>query len=153
LHRSRAALLATICLLTLSAEGRSAAQTPPPDAGAAPAVAPPSPATPPAAKPRAHRKARPASPPLSKAEQGDTIQAIKIEGNARIEDGTILSYMLVQPGDPFGTERVDRSLRTLYATGLFSDVSLQREDNTLVVHVRENPLVNTISFEGNHNVK
>ncbi len=90
---------------------------------------------------------------LTKAQAGDTIQAIKIVGNARIEDGTILSYMLVQPGDPFGSERVDRSLRTLYATGLFADVSLKRDGGTLVVNVLENPLVNQISFEGNHNVK
>ena len=125
----------------MSPEHRAGAQTP----DAAPAAPAPK------AKPRHH--VRPVFPPLTRAQQGDTIQAIKIVGNARIEDGTILSYMLVQPGDPFGTERVDRSLRTLYATGLFSDVSLQRQGNTLVVKVRENPLVNQISFEGNHNVK
>jgi len=153
LHRSRAALLATICLL-VSAEAGAAGQTPPPDLAPAPAApAPTAPTPPPAPKARPRHHARPPAAPLTHAQQGDTIQAIKIVGNARIEDGTILSYMLVQPGDPFGTERVDRSLRTLYATGLFSDVSLQREGDTLVVHVKENPLVNTIAFEGNHNVK
>jgi outer membrane protein insertion porin family len=156
LHRSRAALLATFCLLTVASEASVMAQTPQPDAvppasDTAPAPPPAAAAPAPKAKPRHH--ARPAAPPLTQAQQGDVIQAIKIVGNARIEDGTILSYMLVQPGDPFGTDRVDRSLRTLYATGLFSDVSLQREGDTLVVHVTENPLVNTISFEGNHNVK
>jgi outer membrane protein insertion porin family len=58
--------------------------------------------------------------------------------------------MLVQPGDPFDPERLDRSLKTLYATGLFSDVSLRRDGDTLVVHVVENPIVNRIAFEGNH---
>jgi len=149
LHRSRAALLATICLLTLTAEGRAGAQTPPPDSAPAPAEAP----VPPPPKARHHQRPAKVVAPLTKAEQSDTIQSIKITGNQRIEDGTILSYMLVQPGDPFGTERVDRSLRTLYATGLFSDVSLQRDGSALVVHVKENPLVNEISFEGNHNVK
>lgn len=101
-----------------------------------------------------HRRAsRRASPVSLAAAQSETIQSIRIAGNQRIEEGTILSYMLVQPGDPFASDRVDRSLRTLYATGLFADVSLQREANALVVHVRENPLVNEISFEGNHNVK
>ncbi len=84
---------------------------------------------------------------------GDTIQAIKVVGNERIEEGTILSYMLVQPGDSFSGDRVDRSLRTLYSTGLFTDVNLRRDGSTLVVHVLENPLVNNIAFEGNHNVK
>ena len=149
MHRSRAALLATICLLSLNAEGRAGAQTPPPDDATQQAA--PAPAAAPTARPRRH--VRPVAAKPAQAPQGDTIQAIKIVGNARIEDSTILSYMLVQPGDAFGTERVDRSLRTLYATGLFSDVSLQRDGSTLVVKVQENPLVNEISFEGNHNVK
>ena len=75
-----------------------------------------------------------------------------MEGNQRIEAGTIRSYMLVRPGDPFDPDRLDRSLKTLYATGLFQDVQLSRQGNTLVVHVVENPLVNRVAFEGNHKV-
>ena len=78
-----------------------------------------------------------------------TIAAIRVEGNQRIEAATVRSYMLVQPGDPFNSDQLDRSLKTLYATGLFSDVRLVREGNTLIVHVVENPLVNRIAFEGN----
>ncbi len=81
---------------------------------------------------------------------GGTIEAIKVEGNQRIEEATIRSYMLVQPGDPFDPDRMDRSLKTLYATGLFSDVSLRRDGSTLVVMLTENPIVNRIAFEGNH---
>jgi outer membrane protein insertion porin family len=84
---------------------------------------------------------------------GGTVAAIRIEGNQRIEEGTIRSYMLVQPGDAFDPDRLDHSLKTLYATGLFSDVSLRRDGNTLVVHVAENPIVNRIAFEGNHKLK
>ena len=84
------------------------------------------------------------------AQPGGTIAAIKIEGNQRIEDGTILSYMLVAPGDPFDQARLDRSLKTLYATGLFKDVTLLRQGNTLVVKVAENPIVDRVAYEGNH---
>jgi outer membrane protein insertion porin family len=87
--------------------------------------------------------ARPANP-------SGTIQAIKVEGNQRIEDGTIKSYILLQPGDPFDPDRMDRSLKTLYATGLFKDVRLNRVGDTLVVQVVENPIVNRVAFEGNH---
>ena len=45
--------------------------------------------------------------------------------------------MLVRPGDRFDPEQLDRSLKTLYATGLFSDVTLRREGNSLVVRVAE----------------
>src|SRR3954463_16565178 len=57
------------------------------------------------------------------------IDSIKVEGNQRIEDGTIRSYLLVQPGDRFDPDRLDRSLKTLYATGLFQDVRLKRTGN------------------------
>lgn len=78
------------------------------------------------------------------------IGTIKVEGNQRIEDGTIRSYLLVQPGDRFDPDRLDRSLKTLYATGLFQDVRLSRSGDTLVVHVVENPIVNRVAFENNH---
>jgi outer membrane protein insertion porin family len=152
LHRSRAALLATVCVFSVLSEHEAHAQTggAPPDAPAQ--VVPPAPSLPPRSRPH-HAKPVAAKHAPVPTNPGDTIQTIKITGNARIEDGTILSYMLVQPGDTFGSDRVDRSLRTLYATGLFSDVSLKRDGSALVVHVKENPLVNNISFEGNHNVK
>ena len=90
--------------------------------------------------------AGPATGPLA----GGVVTDIRIEGNNRIEEGTIRSYMLVQPGDPFDPDRLDRSLKTLYATGLFSDVNLRREGTTVVVRVSENALINRIAFEGNH---
>ena len=85
-----------------------------------------------------------------RAISGDVIAAIKVEGNQRIEDGTIRSYLLVQPGDRFDPDRIDRSLKTLYATGLFQDVRLGRVGDTLVVRVVENPIVNRVAFENNH---
>jgi outer membrane protein insertion porin family len=47
---------------------------------------------------------------------------------------------------------MDRSLKSLYATGQFSSVRMERLGDTLVVHVRENPLVNRVVAEGNHAV-
>ncbi|MBV9654184.1 MAG: outer membrane protein assembly factor BamA, partial [Acetobacteraceae bacterium] len=133
MNRSRAALLATACLFPALAQPSAFAQ------GAAPAGRNRPPA-------RAHAASAATQPSLG---QG-TIQNVRIEGNERIEAGTIRSYMLVGPGDPFDPDRLDRSLKTLYATGLFQDVNLSRQGNTLVVKVVENPIVNRIAFEGNH---
>ena len=77
------------------------------------------------------------------------VQAIEVRGNQRIETDTIRSYMLLQPGDRFDSDRQDRSLRTLFATGLFRDVQIGREGNTVIVTVQENPIVNQVVFEGN----
>ena len=104
-----------------------------------------------AAQPRG--TAAPSAPPAAarqaSPQPGNVIQAVRVEGNQRIEQGTILSYLLVQPGDPFDPDRIDRSLKTLFATGLFEDVRLDRQGDTLVVRVVENPLVNRVAFEGN----
>ncbi len=136
----------------------SEAPAAPPQAPAAPTDAPAAPSEAPPPPPRHvphHRAALARRAPAKTAplDQGDSIQAIKVTGNERIEEGTILSYMLVQPGDSFSGDRVDKSLRTLYATGLFADVNIRRQGADLVVNVTENPLVNRITFEGNHNVK
>ena len=102
-----------------------------------------------AQRPAAPGTARPARLAAATPVPG-AIRAIRVEGNRRIEAGTILSYMLVQPGDPFDPGRLDRSLKTLYATGLFQDVRLDRQGDTLIVHVVENPIVNQVAFENNH---
>jgi outer membrane protein insertion porin family len=91
-------------------------------------------------------------PPASLVAQvpsGGIIKEVRIEGTQRVEPETVKSYLLVQPGDPFDADRVDRSLKALFATGLFTDVTLRREGDALVVHVVENPVINRIAFEGN----
>ena len=79
-----------------------------------------------------------------------TISDIRIEGVQRIEPETVRSYLQIQPGDAWDEERIDSSLKALFATGLFADVNLSRVGNTLVVKVVENPIINRIAFEGNH---
>jgi outer membrane protein insertion porin family len=83
---------------------------------------------------------------------GGSIAEIRVEGNQRIEPETIRSYMQLSPGDPFDAERIDRALKSLFATGLFADVRLRREGNTLVVQVVENPIINRLAFEGNDRI-
>ncbi|HZU88299.1 MAG TPA: outer membrane protein assembly factor BamA, partial [Stellaceae bacterium] len=88
--------------------------------------------------------------PAAAGPSSGRVSDIKIEGTQRIEPETVLSYLLIKPGDPWSEELVDKSLKALFATGLFADVKLDRVGNTLVVHVVENPIINRIAFEGNH---
>ncbi len=83
---------------------------------------------------------------------GGTIEEIRIEGTQRVEPETVRSYLLVQPGDKFDSDRIDQSLKALFATGLFTDVTLRREGNALIVRVVENAVINRIAFEGNHRI-
>jgi outer membrane protein insertion porin family len=80
---------------------------------------------------------------------GGIIKEIRVEGVQRIEPETVRSYMRVNPGDSFDPLRLDKSLKNLFSTGLFADVTLRREGAALIVTVVENPIINRISFEGN----
>lgn len=82
------------------------------------------------------------------------IRDIQVEGAERIEPSTILSYLNVSPGDPMTRETLNEGLKSLYATGLFADITLRQQgDSTLLVSVVENPVVNEIAFEGNDRLK
>jgi outer membrane protein insertion porin family len=81
--------------------------------------------------------------------QSGVIRDIQVEGNQRIEAATVRSYMVVAPGDPFDPAKLDQSLKNLFATGLFDDVTIRREGDNLVVTLVENPIINRIAFEGN----
>jgi outer membrane protein insertion porin family len=83
---------------------------------------------------------------------GGTIESIRIQGNERIEEETVLSYFGVRPGDSFDPERIDAGLKKLFATGLFRDVTIGRENGTLVISLVENPIINRIAFEGNRRI-
>lgn len=83
---------------------------------------------------------------------GGIVRQVRIEGAQRIEPATVQSYMVIGAGDRFEADSMDRSIKTLYATGLFADVTMRREGDTLVVAVRENPIVNRVAFEGNRHV-
>lgn len=93
-----------------------------------------------------------ASGPVA-AQQGDKVSAIDVVGMQRIEADTVRSYLSIAPGDSFSPESLDKSLRNLFATGLFQDVKMEREGGRLVVRVLENPVINRIAFEGNNHIK
>jgi outer membrane protein insertion porin family len=93
--------------------------------------------------------------PLAKAwaqQQAPVISRILVEGNQRIESRTVISYLLLRPGDTFDAERGNLSIRALGATGLFSDIQLEMRGTDLVVRVIENPIINRVIFEGNNAV-
>jgi len=83
---------------------------------------------------------------------GGVIQAINVSGNHRIDTSTIIAYMVVQVGDQFDPQRINQSLKTLYATGLFKSVNITRDGNNLDVDVAENPTVDQVLFSGNKTV-
>ena len=81
-------------------------------------------------------------------EPAPIIQRVVVQGNQRIEPETIGSYLPLQAGMPADEELLDVSLKTLFRTGLFSDVKLEMQPNdVLLIEVVENPIVNRVLFD------
>lgn len=88
-----------------------------------------------------------------RAQNTSIIREIRVEGVQRIEPETVRSYLTIHAGEPFDPAKIDESLKALYATQLFADVSIRKEGNAVVVSVVENPIINRLAFEGNNRIK
>jgi outer membrane protein insertion porin family len=71
-----------------------------------------------------------------------------VNGNKRVDTETIAGYFT-------GTDTVavNKAVKDLYATGLFSNVRVSHAGGSVVVTVTENNIINRVAFEGNSKVK
>ncbi|GAB3734043.1 outer membrane protein assembly factor BamA [Silanimonas algicola] len=81
------------------------------------------------------------------------VQDIRVDGLQRISNGTVFSYLPVERGETLDQARAGEAIRALFRTGFFSDVSLAREGNILVIKVVERPAINKITLSGNKDIK
>jgi len=79
--------------------------------------------------------------------------SIVVQGNRRVEAETVRSYFKPGPGGQLGPAQIDDAIKSLYATGLFSDVRIDHSGGRLVVTVVENPVIDHVAFEGNKKAK
>lgn len=85
--------------------------------------------------------------------QAFQVADIRVEGLQRIAAGTVFNYLPVQIGDVVDDSITADIIRTLYATGFFNDVAVEREGEILVIAVRERPAVAQITLVGNKSLK
>lgn len=81
------------------------------------------------------------------------ISRIEVVGNARMDADTIASYLTIKPGKSYNNGDVDESVKRLFATDLFRDVSIYKRGSALIVEVDENPTINEVFFKGNKRLK
>jgi outer membrane protein insertion porin family len=84
--------------------------------------------------------------------QSGPIREINVTGNTRVGPETVRSYLKFAVGDTYDAGKVDASIRALFGTGLFADVNISRTPTGVRIAVRENPVINTVVFEGNSEV-
>ncbi len=86
------------------------------------------------------------------AQQSDTIDQIRVIGNRRIPRETILARLFTHPGDTYDPISIERDFNSLWNTGYFEDLRIEREDTEkgviLNVFVRERPTIREINYKG-----
>jgi outer membrane protein insertion porin family len=87
---------------------------------------------------------------------GDVISEIRVIGNRKIPKETVLARLFSRIGDPYDPASIERDFNSLWNTGYFEDVRIEREDTpkgvVLDIFVREKPTIREITYKGNNSV-
>ena len=78
----------------------------------------------------------------------EELKKIIINGNERIPDETIIMFSSVSINEEIFPVDTNKILKSLYESNFFENVSVSLRDDTLIIEVIENPLIEKISFEG-----
>ncbi len=81
-----------------------------------------------------------------------TIQQIRVIGNRRIPKETVLARLFTHTGDTYDPISIERDFNSLWNTGYFDDLRIEREDAEngviLNIFVREKPNIREINYKG-----
>jgi outer membrane protein insertion porin family len=92
----------------------------------------------------------------SLAQQPQTIEQIRVIGTRRIPKETVLARLFTHPGDTYDPISIERDFNSLWNTGYFEDLRIEREDSEkgiiLNVFVREKPTIREINYKGLNSV-
>ncbi|MGB5258212.1 MAG: outer membrane protein assembly factor BamA, partial [Woeseiaceae bacterium] len=92
--------------------------------------------------------------PMSAFAAGEfVVKDMRVEGLQRISEGTVFNYLPVNIGDTVDANRIGEAIRALYGQNLFDDIEMRRDDDTLVIVVKERPSIESFELEGNKDIK
>jgi outer membrane protein insertion porin family len=92
--------------------------------------------------------------PVTLLAQGSyVVRDMRVEGLQRISEGTVFNYLPINVGDTVDQLRIQEAIRALYQQALFDDIEIRREDDTLIIVVRERPSIESFTIDGNKDIK
>ena len=78
----------------------------------------------------------------------EIIKEIKVNGNKRVSSATIKIFSEIEVNSDLSVNQLNDVVKKLYSTNFFNNVELIVEKNILYISVIENPLIQTLTFEG-----
>ncbi len=79
--------------------------------------------------------------------------SVTVEGNTRVDAATILKYAGIARGETLASGQLNDAYQRIFASGLFESVDLVPQGSTLLIKVKELPMLNVVDFQGNKLVK
>ena len=93
-----------------------------------------------------------ATPQFSAAAAPQILCQTQVIGNRRIPKESILARLFSRPGDPYDPIVVERDFNSLWNTGYFDDVRIEKVPGQgclqLEIYVREKPTISEINYKG-----
>ncbi|MDH5257506.1 MAG: outer membrane protein assembly factor BamA [Gammaproteobacteria bacterium] len=80
------------------------------------------------------------------------VSEIQLRGLQGIAESTVLNYLPIKVGDSIDEENSSAAIDALFHTGFFNDVTLKRENTTLIVELAERPAIAKIKITGNDEI-
>ncbi len=80
------------------------------------------------------------------------VEDIEVIGIKKIAVGTVLNYLPIKATETFNTKDSAKIIRELYKTGFFNNITLKRQNNTLIIEVEERPAIAKVRVTGNKEV-
>ena len=77
------------------------------------------------------------------------VRDIKIDGLVRLTPANVYGVLPINAGDRVNDVTIANAIRALYATGLFDDIKVSQNADTLIFAVVERPLISKVEFKGN----
>ena len=78
----------------------------------------------------------------------EVVKEIDIQGNERISPETIILYGDISKGKDYNSSDINDLIKKLYETSFFLNISVKLINGKLNVIVEENPVINSIIFDG-----
>ena len=78
----------------------------------------------------------------------EIIKKVKVLGNDRVSLETIVVFGDITIGSNYESEDINLLIKKLYETNFFSNISINLENGNLSIVVAENPIINSVIFEG-----
>ena len=81
------------------------------------------------------------------------VSDIRVEGLQRISEGTVFNYLPIDANELLTSAKARQAIRSLFQTGFFSSIDLEREGDILVIRVQERPAIAAVVLSGNKAIK